>query len=80
MEGLESRVTQARERYQQTVLSAKDSRETVSALPSFPVNDRMVLNQDEAWYTLSIETQVPIETVMLQVRTLATHFCKKKMK
>ena len=33
----------------------------------FPVNDKFVLNQDEAWYTLLIETQVPIDTVLLQV-------------
>ena len=67
MESLEARVSQAKERYQDTVYSAKDSRETLSALPQFPVNDKFVLNQDEAWYTLSIELQVPIDTVMLQV-------------
>ena len=67
MESLEARVSQAKERYQNTVYSAKDSRETLSALPQFPVNDKFVLNQDEAWYTLSIELQVPIDTVMLQV-------------
>ena len=67
MESLEAHVSQAKERYQDTVYSAKDSRETLSALPQFPVNDKFVLNQDEAWYTLSIELQVPIDTVMLQV-------------
>ena len=67
MESLEARVSQAKERYQNTVYSAKDSRETLSALPQFPVNDKFVLNQDEAWYTLSIELQVAIDTVMLQV-------------
>ena len=67
MESLEARVSQAKERYQDTVYSAKDSQETLSALPQFPVNDKFVLNQDEAWYTLSIELQVPIDTVMLQV-------------
>ena len=30
----------------------------VSALPLIPVNDQFTLNKDEAWYTLSIETQV----------------------
>ena len=30
----------------------------VSALPLLPVNDQFTLNKDEAWYTLSIETQV----------------------
>lgn len=68
MEALESRVSQAKERYQKAVYAARDSRETLSALPQFPVNDKFVLNQDEAWYTLSIELQVPIDMVMLQVR------------
>ena len=31
-----------------------------------------MLNQDEAWYTLSIETQVPIDTVLLQVNAIIT--------
>ena len=57
----------AKERYQHTVFSAKDGSKTVSALPMFPINDKFVLNQDEAWYTLSIELQVPIDTIMLQV-------------
>ena len=39
----------------------------MSALPQFPVNNKFVLNQDEAWYTLSIELQVPIDFIMLQV-------------
>ena len=54
-------------RYQHTVFSAKDSSKTMSALPQFPVNNKFVLNQDEAWYTLSIELQVPIDFIMLQV-------------
>ena len=49
------------------MFSAKDSSKTMSALPQFLVNDKFVLNQDEAWYTLSIELQVPIDTIMLQV-------------
>jgi Bardet-Biedl syndrome 7 protein len=38
----------------------------VSALPAFQVNDKFSLNQDEAWYTLSIELQCPIDMVVLQ--------------
>ena len=67
IETLETRVSQAKERYQQTIYSAKDGKDTLSALPQFPVNDKFVLNQDEAWYTLSIEIQLPIDTVVLQV-------------
>ena len=64
---LETKISEAKERYQHTVFSAKDNNNTMSALPQFPINDKFVLNQDEAWYTLSIELQVPIDTVMLQV-------------
>ncbi len=64
---LESKVSTAKERYQETIYSAKESQGTLSALPAFDVNDKFVLNQDEAWYTLSIEIQVPLETVVLQV-------------
>ena len=31
------------------------------------MNDRFSLNQEEAWYTLSIELQSPIDMVLLQV-------------
>ena len=41
----------------------------------FPINDKFVLNQDEAWYTLLIETHVPIDTVLLQVCNLPLLFC-----
>ena len=39
----------------------------VSLHVQFEINDRFTLNQDEAWYTLAIETQMPLDTVMLQV-------------
>lgn len=62
-------MSQAKERYQKTVFSARDTVQTLSALPQFAIHDTFALNQDEAWYTLSIEIQVPIDTVMLQVRS-----------
>ena len=68
---LQSKVASARERYQQTVSTAGEGRQVMSALPLFPVNDKFALNQDEAWYTLTIEVQAPIDTVMLQVGLLA---------
>lgn len=67
---LEARISEAKDRYQKMVLSAKDGSKTMSALPLFQVNDKFVLSQDEAWYTLSIEVQVPIDTVLLQVAVL----------
>ncbi len=68
---LETKLTQAKQRYQHTLSQAQaqgESSDAVSALPHFEVHDRFLLNQDEAWYTLSIEIQVPIDHIMLQVR------------
>ncbi len=67
MLSLENEVLQAKERYQATVSSTSEVAHTLSALPQFQINDKFTLNQDEAWYTLAIEIQAPIETVMLQV-------------
>ena len=48
----------------------------VSLHVQFEINDRFTLNQDEAWYTLAIETQMPLDTVMLQVCVCACmHAC-----
>lgn len=74
---LEGKVTQAREQYQQTVIAAKNDSSALSALPQFPIHDKFVLNQDEAWYTLSIEIQLPIDTVMLQVLYNSIQYCAK---
>lgn len=66
---LETKLTQAKQRYQHTLSQAQaqgESSDAVSALPHFEVHDRFLLNQDEAWYTLSIEIQVPIDHIMLQ--------------
>ena len=65
---LESKVEKAKESFLQTVDEASESSAaTVAMLPAFEVNDRFLLNQDEAWYTLSIEIQVPLDVVLLQV-------------
>lgn len=53
------------ERSQYQVTSQNDS--AVSALPFFSVNDKFILNQDDASYTLSLEVQSPIDYVLLQV-------------
>ena len=39
----------------------------MSALPRFAVNDKFTLNRDDASYTLSIEVQLPIDNILLQV-------------
>jgi Bardet-Biedl syndrome 7 protein len=61
---LEERIKGARERYKENITSS--DKDMISAIPKFDVNDRFQLNQDEAWYTLSIETQVPLDTIILQ--------------
>ena len=53
---LEGQLSSARDQYLSVVQSATDN--CFTALPQFAINDKFVLNQDEAWYTLSIETQV----------------------
>jgi Bardet-Biedl syndrome 7 protein len=65
VEGLESRVGGAKEQYQKTVTAAQRGSNALSALPQFQINDKFALNQDEAWYTLSIELQSPIDMVVL---------------
>ena len=54
-----------REKYQFTAHSAN----ALSAIPQFAINDRFALNRDDASYTLSIEVQIPIDNVLLQVGT-----------
>ncbi|XP_065884196.1 Bardet-Biedl syndrome 7 protein homolog [Dysidea avara] len=67
--GLTTQVDAANKKYQELSQAAQKGVNVLSALPEFPINDKFVLNQDEAWYTLSIETQVPIDTVLLQSNT-----------
>lgn len=63
LDELQDRVFRERERYQQTA----QSHTAVSALPRFSVNDKFTLNRDDASYTLSIEVQLPIDNILLQV-------------
>ena len=57
---MESQLDVARNEYQSLIKRSEAS--TMSALPEFSVNDSFTLIQDEAWYSLAIETQV-INTV-----------------
>ena len=63
MEDLQQKVTDEREKYQQTAYS----KTAVSAVPIFPINDKFVLNREDASYTLSLELQTPIDNILLQV-------------
>lgn len=67
MKTLDGKLESAKQRYQSTLNHAQKDSQVMSALPLFEVNDKFLLNQDEAWYTLSIEIQVPIDNIMLQV-------------
>jgi len=60
---LQQQVLKEREKYQATAQSSS----ALSAIPQFAINDRFALNRDDASYTLSIEVQIPIDNVLLQV-------------
>ena len=51
-----------RDTYQSTLNNEK----TLSQLKMFQINDKFELNRDDASYTLSIESEVPIDNVLLQ--------------
>lgn len=63
LEELQQRVNLERERYQ----NATQTDHGLSAVPVFPINDRFALSREEAAYSLTIELQVPIDYVLLQV-------------
>ena len=64
MDDLQQKVTTEREKYQQSA----SSKTAISAVPGFNINDKFVLNREDASYTLSLELQLPIDNVLLQVR------------
>ena len=52
-----------RDKYQ----SMAQNKKAISAVPMFNINDKFVLNKEDASYTLSLEVQMPIDNVLLQV-------------
>ncbi|KAK6172249.1 hypothetical protein SNE40_015952 [Patella caerulea] len=62
LEELQQKVMKEREKYQQTAYSDT----AVSAVPMFKINDKFVLNREDASYTLSLELQMPIDNILLQ--------------
>ncbi|KAK7097977.1 BBSome complex member BBS7-like isoform X1 [Littorina saxatilis] len=62
LDSLTTKVTSEREKYQQSAYS----KTAVSAIPLFNINDKFVLNREDASYTLSLELQMPIDNVLLQ--------------
>ncbi|XP_063776321.1 Bardet-Biedl syndrome 7 protein [Pseudophryne corroboree] len=62
LEQLQFKVVQERERYQHS----SQSTTAVSAVPVFSVNDKFTLNKDDASYSLILEVQMAIDTVLIQ--------------
>ncbi|KAL9702503.1 hypothetical protein quinque_006021 [Culex quinquefasciatus] len=60
---LEQAITRERERYQQSTQALSTG---LSAIPMLPVNDSMLLCQEDATYMLTVEIPTPIEHVLLQ--------------
>ena len=70
IEDLQKRVLVERDHYQVTAQNKK----AISAVPHFNINDKFVLNREDASYTLSLEVQMAIDNVLLQVRSSTVHF------
>ena len=68
IEDLQKKVVNERERYQVTA----QTKNAISAVPHFSVNDKFVLNREDASYMLSLEVQMAIDNVLLQVGLLET--------
>ena len=63
VEEIQRRLMQTRERYQEAI---KTNTHALSTIREFRVNDRFELNRDDATYNLAIESEIPIDNVLLQ--------------
>ncbi|CAG7829503.1 unnamed protein product [Allacma fusca] len=63
IEELTARVAQERDKYQ---AAAQNNSGGLSAIPFFSVNDKMVLNKEDASYLLTLEVESPIDTILIQ--------------
>lgn len=66
IEQLQKQVISERENYQSVGMSSS----AISAVPGFNINDRFVLNREDASYSLGLEVQMPIDHVLIQVSFL----------
>ena len=64
IEGLQKQVLVERDNYQAQAQTSTG----ISAVPGFHINDKFVLNRDDASYSLSLEVQMSIDHVLIQVR------------
>ncbi|XP_054846504.1 Bardet-Biedl syndrome 7 protein isoform X2 [Eublepharis macularius] len=62
LEHLQVKVLQEREKYQQNSQSST----ALSTVPTISINDKFTLNRDDASYSLVLEVQTAIDTVLLQ--------------
>ncbi|XP_059821053.1 Bardet-Biedl syndrome 7 protein isoform X1 [Hypanus sabinus] len=62
LDQLQLKVLQEREKYHQSAHSSG----AVSAVPVFNVNDKFILNSDDASYSLTLEVQTAIDSLLLQ--------------
>lgn len=60
---MQKKLLAARERYQDAI---KSNTNALSTIREFRVNDRFELNRDDATYNLTIESEIPIDNVLLQ--------------
>ena len=72
IEELQKKVLTERETYQVTAQNNK----AISAVPQFNINDKFVLNREDASYTLSLEVQMAIDNILLQVREVLVVWIK----
>ncbi|XP_035704623.1 Bardet-Biedl syndrome 7 protein homolog [Folsomia candida] len=63
IDDLQERVIQERDKYQTATQTASSG---FSVVPFFKVNDKMVLNREDASYLLTIEVESPIDTILIQ--------------
>ena len=61
----------AREKYRGKVETNENA---LSSAREFRVNDRFEINRDDATYNLAIESEIPIDNVLLAKRRSAGHF------
>jgi Bardet-Biedl syndrome 7 protein len=63
VEELQRKLMATRDRYQNAVRSNSNA---LSSVREFRVNDRFELNRDDATYNLIIESEIPIDNILLQ--------------
>ena len=63
MEELQRKLLTSRDRYQEAV---KSNSNALSSVREFRINDRFEMNRDDASYNLMIESEIPIDNVLLQ--------------